>query len=253
MNTLQTVTPEMDEPEASHIPAHSLDETDAPEPAALEASNDTDTPDFLPPKFWDADAGEVRIEELARSYIALEKRLGAAGGDTVPEDPNGYRIEPAMEGMTPDPEVNVRLIEAGFTQAQAQLVYDLAAEKLAPLVRDLASETVQGEHRRRLADHFGGHDRWETAAEQIQSWGQTNLPAPVLEALSQSYDGVLTLHRMMRDGEPELVSGAAPAASGRSESQLRRMMEDPRYWRDHDPAFTAQVQKGFEDLYPDEG
>lgn len=214
---------------------------------------DAAAPDYLPPKFWDAEAGQVRVEDLARSYAALERRLGAAGGDTVPDDPAGYRIEPAMEGLTADTEVNARLMEAGFTQAQAQLVYDLAAEKLAPLVRDLATETVQGEQRRRLTEHFGGADRWQTAAAQIDAWGQANLPAPVFEALCNSYDGVLTLHRMMQDGEPQLVSGAAPAPSGRSESQLRRMMQDPRYWRDHDTSFAAEVRRGFEDLYPDEG
>jgi len=210
-------------------------------------------PDYLPPKFWDAEAGQVRVEDLARSYAALERRLGAAGGDTVPDDPAGYRIEPAMEGLTADTEVNARLMEAGFTQAQAQLVYDLAAEKLVPLVHDLAAETVQGEQRRRLTEHFGGADRWQTAAAQIDAWGQANLPAPVFEALCNSYDGVLTLHRMMQDGEPQLVSGAQPAPAGRSESQLRRMMQDPRYWRDHDTSFAAEVRRGFEDLYPDEG
>ena len=210
-------------------------------------------PDYLPEKFWDADKAEIRVEDLARSYNQLEKRLGAAAGDTVPDEPDGYRIEPTMEGLTIDPDVNSRLMEAGFTQAQAQLVYDLAAEKLAPLVRDLATETVQGEHRRRLAEHFGGETRWETTAGQIEAWGRANLPNAVFEALGQSYDGVLTLHRMMQEGEPEMISGAAPSMSGRNETQLRRMMEDPRYWRDHDVAFAKEIAKGFEELYPEEG
>jgi hypothetical protein len=209
-------------------------------------------PEYLPDKFWNSETGEVRIEDLARSYSALERRLGAVGGDTVPDDPAGYRIEPAMEGLTPDAEVNTRLMEAGFTQAQAQLVYDLAAEKLAPLVQDLAVETVHSNERRRLADHFGGQDRWQTTSSQIEAWGRANLPAPVFDALSTSYDGVLTLHRMMQDGEPQMVSGASPSPSGQSETQLRKMMQDPRYWRDHDPAFAAEVRRGFEDLYPDE-
>jgi hypothetical protein len=28
------------------------------------------------------------------------------------------------------------------------------------------------------------------------------------------------------------------------------MMRDPRYWRDRDPAFIAQVTEGFKRLYP---
>lgn len=226
---------------------------DMAEPINAVPEEPISAPDYLPPKFWDAEAGEARVEDLARSYTALEKRLGAAGGDTVPDTPDGYRIAPAMEGLTADAEVNARLMEAGFTQAQAQLVYDLAAEKLAPVVRDLAAETVENEQRRRLTEHFGGADRWQTAAAQIEAWGQANLPAPVFEALCSSYDGVLALHRLMRDGEPEMISNAQPAPAGRSEDQLRRMMQDPRYWRDHDTSFAAEVRRGFEDLYPDEG
>ena len=87
----------------------------------------------------------------------------------------------------------------------------------------------------------------------MESWGRANLPDAVFDALSQSYDGVLTLHRLMSDGEPAMISGAQPAPGGRNEGQLRKMMDDPRYWRDHDPAFTAEVRRGFEVLYPDEG
>lgn len=210
-------------------------------------------PDYLPAKFWDAEAGQARVEELARSYLELERRLGGAEGDTVPPDGEGYRIAPVMDGLEPDAEVNARLMEAGFTQAQAQLVYDLAAEKLAPLVQDLAGETLRREHLRRLADHFGGEDRWKTVSHQLQTWGKANLPAPVLEAMAGSYDGVLALHRMMGEGEPDLLRGGAAISRGRSEDDLRRMMDDPRYWREHDKAFVADVQRGFEALYPDEG
>ena len=245
----------MTEAQSSFEPEMPETEADAPLPDVL--SHDAPetapgAPDYLPPKFWDSETGAVRVEELAKSYNALERRLGAAGGDTVPDDPGGYRIEPSMEGLEPDPEINARLMESGFTQEQAQLVYDLAAEKLAPLVQELAGETVRNDHRRRLADHFGGGERWNALSQQIETWGRANLPDPVFDALTTSYDGVLTLHRMMTDGEPEMISGAEPAPRGRSEGQLRKMMEDPRYWRDHDPAFAAQIRKGFEALSPDE-
>ncbi len=29
------------------------------------------------------------------------------------------------------------------------------------------------------------------------------------------------------------------------------MMKDPRYWRDHDPAFVGRIRDGFKRLFPD--
>jgi len=86
-------------------------------------------PDGLGEKFWDRDKGEIRTEALIKSYRALERKLGGLAGRGVPETAEGYEIETEGELMTPDPEVNEILHEAGFTQAQAQTVYSLAAER----------------------------------------------------------------------------------------------------------------------------
>ena len=34
-----------------------------------------------------------------------------------------------------------------------------------------------------------------------------------------------------------------------SEQDLQAMMRDPRYWRDRDPSFVAQVTDGFRKMY----
>lgn len=236
------------------LPEQNIRPEDAPPPTDGETDDAfAGAPDYLPAKFWDAETGDVRVEELARSYAELERRLGAAGGNTVPGAVEDYRIEPAFPGLEVDPEVNERLLAAGFNQEQAQLVYDLAAEKLAPLVQDMAAETVGREHQRRLVDHFGGEDRWRTTARQLSQWAEANLPPTVVAALGGSYDGVLALHRLMAEGEPELLRAGGPARTGRTEGDLRALMRDPRYWRDHDPALVAEVERGFRDLYPGEG
>jgi hypothetical protein len=38
---------------------------------------------------------------------------------------------------------------------------------------------------------------------------------------------------------------------GSSETDLKRMMKDPRYWKDRDPSYVAQVREGFRALYPE--
>ena len=37
------------------------------------------------------------------------------------------------------------------------------------------------------------------------------------------------------------------------EGELRRRMRDPRYWRDRNPGFIAEVADGFRHLYPGQG
>jgi hypothetical protein len=81
------------------------------------------------------------------------------------------------------------------------------------------------------------------AAAVVDSAGYFNDASHMLRA------GDILVANVDTDGTP----GAQPAPSGRSESQLRRMMQDPRYWRDHDTSFAAEVRRGFEDLYPEEG
>lgn len=225
-------------------------------------------PPEVPEKFWDDEAGQIRVEALLKSYLELEKRLSrmvplpedeadeearnrllrALG---VPETPDAYTIEPHHPLLTPDPEVNKRLHQAGFTPAQVQLVYDLAGERLLPLIAEAAQMFEAERQIERLKDHFGGAERWARVAKQLAAWGKTKLPEPVFEALSSTFEGVLALHRMMEKNEPGLMRDAEPGAS-LGEDELRAMMRDPRYWKKRDPDFVSRVSDGFRRLFPGE-
>ena len=88
--------------------------------------------------------------------------------------------------------------------------------------------------------------------------------APVLEVLEGIEDGaheILGRTSAVSPAELDLLaSGAAAlraaASSGQelgNEADLHKMMRDPRYWRDRDPALLAKVTEGFRQLYPDRG
>jgi len=235
----------------------------------LDAALDADAPkakrpDDVPEKFWDEDAGELRLDALLKSYRELERRLSqraappAEDADPeergrflralgVPETPEGYEIAPKHELCGPDGEINRRLHEAGFTCRQAQLVYDLAAERLLPLIAEAAAEYESQRQVARLADAFGGEERFRRVARQISAWGRRNLAPGVFEALSTSFEGVTAMHGMMQKDEPALARKAEPDA-GMDEADLRRMMQDPRYWRARDPDFVRRVTEGFRRL-----
>ncbi len=205
-------------------------------------------PDYLPEKFWDAAKGEARIETLARSYGELERKLG--GGEGMPADPSAYRIESKDEIIAADPEINARLHKAGFSQTQAQLVYDLAAERLVPMLNEVAARFESENQTERLTRHFGGADKWRETSRQVAAWGRANMPESAFAALSATYEGVVALHKMMTGNEPGLMRGEGANAGPPSEDSLREMMRDPRYWRDLDPGIVARVTEGFKRLYP---
>ncbi|MDX6748790.1 hypothetical protein SH611_03115 [Geminicoccaceae bacterium 1502E] len=223
-------------------------------------------PDYLPEKFWDAASGTVRAEALARSYQELERKLGrmvplpqgeadvetrerllaALGRPATPDD---YRIEAPSELMAPDPAINARLHEAGFTQGQAQLVYELAAEHLTPVIRDVLWEAEAQQQTERLAQHFGGANAWQQVARELRGWGEAHLAPEVFATLAGDAEGVLAMYRMMQAAEPALIEDAAGPRERLDAESLHQMMRDPRYWRDRDPEFVDRVTEGFKALF----
>ena len=102
----------------------------------------------------------------------------------------------------------------------------------------------------RLSAQFGGAEKWGHLRAELSAWGENNLPAPLFEELSRSYDGVLALHRMAFPGASEpALSRPGQSEYIADEASLRQMIRDPRYWRDRDSAFIAEVQSGYAKLY----
>ncbi|PZP56779.1 MAG: hypothetical protein DI586_02475 [Micavibrio aeruginosavorus] len=218
---------------------------------------DSKKPAHVPDKFWNAKKEEIRLEALLSSYLALEKKLSTmvAAEDTkrmqkvlgVPDSAKDYNISVPNDLFDIDEELNERLLQKGFTQEQVQEVYDLAAEKLVPLIVEMAAEFQADREVERLVDKFGGADQWKEISRQLLAFGKKNLPVDVLNGLSCSYEGVMALHRMMKAEQPNIKNSDTAQPSG--EKDLYQMMKNPKYWRDKDPSFIAKVTEGFEKLY----
>lgn len=217
----------------------------------------------VPEKFLDPATGELRVDALVKSYRELEKRLSqriappAAGADPteiarwremlgIPASADQYAITDKA-GLGIDPAVNEQLHKAGFTQDQVQLVYDLAEQKLLPLIAEAAQQFEAERQVAKLSEHFGGEERFRRVARQLSAWGRQNLPAPVFDALSTTFEGVLALERMMAGKEPQMAKDGQPPATV-TEEELRKMMRDPRYWQTREPAFVQRVTEGFRKL-----
>ncbi len=247
--------------------ASEMPETDAAAPAEP-APAIAQRPEHVPEKFWDAASGSLRSDALLKSYGELERKLGrmvplpeegddGAGLDRLlavlgrPASAEGYEIAQPHPLVEPDAGLNAKLHAAGFTQKQAQLVYELAAEQLLPMMQDMLDDVEATRQVDRLQRRFGGADAWRETSRQLRTWASASLPADVVGTLTGSYEGVLALHQMMQAAEPELLGGDGAGAGQPDENRLHDMMRDPRYWRDRDPDFIGRVTAGFRRLFPD--
>ena len=206
-------------------------------------------PDDVPEKFWDAEIGQIRSDALVKSYVELERKLGSTGHRELPPSPEDYNIDIQNDFLSSDAEVNKRLHDAGFSEDQAQVVYDLASEHLMPMIGDLASVFEAEQQTERLVSHFGGQDKWAVTARQIDTWARSQLPIRVMEALSTTHEGVLAMHQMMSSAEPGLLQQGDAASESLSVANLKNLMKDPGYWRDQNPAVVQKVRQGFRTLY----
>ncbi len=227
---------------------------------------DTNLMDTVPEKFKAKD-GSLNAAALLQSYQELEKKMGSmvrvpSDEDSpedkmnfyhkigVPESADAYQIQIQNELLSADQEVNQKLYELGFTNKQVQAVYDLAAQKVLPVIEDLAQEYEASKQRQALENHFGGKEKFDEVARQLATWAKTNIDENLLGALSTTYEGVLALYKMMESGEPVVQKGGAALSGAVSEDELKQMMMSPAYWRDQNPELLKKVADGFNRLYP---
>jgi hypothetical protein len=219
----------------------------------------------IPEKFLD-EKGALKTDLLLQSYLQLEKKLSnmvclpdASASEEekrsfykkmgVPETAENYQLNMKSDLLAVDPQVNQRLYDLGFTNDQAQAVYDLAAEKILPVIEDLAKDYEAARQRVALENHFGGKNRFEQVARQISAWAKQNVSDNVFDALSTTYEGVIALYKMMQSNEPALIPNGMQPEMNLDEEGLKKLMMSPKYWRDKDPATLKKVADGFNRLY----
>lgn len=208
--------------------------------------NDTLLDNKIPDKFKNSETGEVQLETLLKSYKDLERKFSQV--PSIPKTAEDYSVTCEHGLFDIDLDMNKQLHAKGFTNEQVQFVYDLAAEKMVPMIFELAGDFQADREIEKLIEHFGGTEQWKEIFRQLLAFGQKSLPADVLDTLSSSFEGVKALHNMMKGDEP-IVSNQGSTIGKEGAMDLQSMMRDPKYWRDKDPSFVAKVTEGFKSLY----
>ena len=188
-------------------------------------------------------SGSLLAPDSEEGKERMHKALGK------PESAEEYCVDCSHGLFEADSEVNERLHAKGLTQEQLQEVYDLAAEKIVPMMMDMAADFQADREVEKLINHFGGKDAWKQVSKQLMAFGQQNLTPGVFENLAGSYDGVMALYRMMKSEEPGLAKRSEAVSSSPDDAELQSLMRDPKYWREKDPSTINKVTEGFKTLY----
>ena len=92
----------------------------------------------IPEKFLDKE-GNVNVNDLAKSYVALEKKLGTPK-EGIPNNSKEYKIDLKNPLLVVDEKINERLFQLGLTNDQVQGIYDIAADILIPQIQAMSEQ-----------------------------------------------------------------------------------------------------------------
>ena len=214
----------------------------------------------IPEKFLNTD-GTLNTSALIKSYSELEKKIGSmvsvpnADSDEtirrkfnraigVPESASEY---PTHE-LYDDENLRKKFFDIGLTCTQVEKIYDIANEFLSPVISDLFSVQDETSAINELKSFFGGETKMKDALNAINAFGEKFLPHDAFDELCATPQGIQSVYKMMQSMEPS-VQIEQNENKPLSDSDLRRMMRDPKYWRDNDVEYIRKIENGFKKLY----
>lgn len=216
--------------------------------------------DNIPEKFLNAD-GTLNTTALIKSYTELEKKIGTmvsvpnADSDDVTREkfnraigvPSSASEYPTHE-LYDDENLREKFFEIGLTKSQVEKIYDIANEFLSPLVSDLFSVQTETSAINELKNFFGDAQKMNDALHAINEFGTRFLPRAAFDELCATPQGIQSVYKMMQSMEPD-VQTEKNDTKNLTDSDLRRMMRDPKYWRDGDAEYIRKIENGFKKLY----
>ncbi len=214
----------------------------------------------IPEKFLNED-GTLNAAALMKSYSELEKKIGTMisvpGDDAddasrekfkraigVPTSPDEYPTNAIFD----DDSVRQKFHEIGLTATQVEKIYQIAEEFLSPVLTELFTTQNETGAMSELKSFFGGEEKMNEALHAIAAFGQQFLPHDAFDALCATPQGIQSVYNMMQSMEPH-VETDKNAVENLTDNDLRRMMQDPKYWRDKDPEYVRKIESGFKKLY----
>jgi hypothetical protein len=216
--------------------------------------------DKIPEKFLNSD-GTLNTDALVKSYTELEKKIGSMVSVPTPESDAQSRrkfnraigvpdnaSEYPKNDLYDDENLRQKFFDIGLTKTQVEKIYDIANEFLSPVISDLFSAQDETNAISELKSFFGSTEKMTDALQAINAFGERFLPREAFEELCSSAQGIQSVYKMMQSMEPDVKTDKNEVVA-LTENDLRRMMADPKYWRDKDSEYIRKIENGFKKLY----
>ena len=214
----------------------------------------------IPEKFLNSD-GTLNSDALLKSYSELEKKIGTmisvpdANADSetrskfyraigVPQNADEY----PTNDMFDDESLRQKFFEIGLTSSQVEKIYQIAEEFLTPVLSDLFDMQNETNAIAELKNFFGDENKMLEALRAINTFGEKYLPKDAFNSLCSTPQGIRSVYAMMQSMEPQVQTDDSQLKN-LTDNELRRMMRDPKYWRDQDPEYVRKIENGFKKLY----
>ncbi len=214
----------------------------------------------IPEKFLNGD-GTLNSDSLLKSYNELEKKIGTMVSvpNSESDDATRMRFNRAIgvpddtaqyptNDMFDDESVRQKFREIGLTCPQVEQIYKIANEYLLPLLSDLFAMQNETNAYQELKNFFGSTEKMNDALHAIDAFGNKFLPHDAFDVLCSTPAGIQGVYKMMQSMEPH-VETQKNENENLTDNDLRRMMRDPKYWRDNDPEYVRKIENGFKKLY----
>ncbi len=214
----------------------------------------------IPEKFLN-DKGELNTSALMKSYCELEKKMSNMVSVPTPDSdesvkqkfnhaigvPDDVKDYPT-NSLFDDESVRKKFHEIGLTSSQVEKIYAIAEEFLQPTLKNLFELQNQTNAINELKKFFGDDEKMNNALREINTFGERFLPHDAFDELCSTPQGIQGIYKMMQSMEPDVLTNKNETENLTDET-LRKMMRDPKYWRDHDEEYIRKIENGFKKLY----
>ena len=214
-------------------------------------------------------AGKFKTaEDLEKSYIELQKKLGSPEKDT--EEKTTETIEDKVEEKVEETKVDTAFLDTlwdeankEFTKETLEKLDGMKPQDIAQMYLQYRSEVKPTEESTGLSDEdvkslqgvVGGKDQYT----EMMKWANDNLSeneAKMYDAVMDKGDPLAAFFAVQsltyrfndsRGVEGQMLQGKAPTEKGdtfRSQAEVVRAMDDPRY--EKDPAYRQDIYNKLE-------